>query len=60
MDHRFDDHTWFWDGYSERVKGGSSAKLAFQGLWDAINAKRGHGWDTNPWVWVIEFKRLEQ
>ncbi|MBF0341814.1 MAG: hypothetical protein HQL95_12765, partial [Magnetococcales bacterium] len=20
MDHRFDDHTWFWDGYSERVK----------------------------------------
>ena len=25
-------------------------------LWNSINAKRGLGWDTNPWVWVIEFK----
>jgi len=31
----------------------------FHNLWDSINAKRGFGWDTNPWVWVIEFKRLE-
>jgi len=29
-------------------------------LWDSINAKRGYGWDTNPYVWVIEFKRVEQ
>jgi hypothetical protein len=27
-------------------------------LWDSINAKRGFGWDKNPWVWVIEFRRL--
>lgn len=25
-------------------------------LWDSINAKRGYGWDSNPWVWVITFK----
>ena len=31
----------------------------FARLWDSINAKRGFGWDTNPWVWVYEFKRLE-
>lgn len=31
----------------------------FELLWDSINAKRGFGWDSNPWVWVIEFKRLE-
>ena len=30
----------------------------FQDLWDSINEKRGFGWDTNPWVWVIEFKRI--
>ena len=24
-------------------------------LWDSINAKRGFGWDMNPWVWVVEF-----
>ena len=30
----------------------------FRNYWDALNAKRGYGWDTNPWVWVISFKRL--
>lgn len=32
------------------------ARLAYAWLWDSINAKRGFGWDTNPWVWVVEFK----
>lgn len=31
----------------------------FAKLWDSINAKHGYGWDENPWVWVIEFKRLD-
>ena len=31
-------------------------KTAFQILWDSLNAKRGYGWDTNPWVWPISFK----
>lgn len=31
---------------------------AFKHLWDSLNAKRGYGWDTNPWVWVIEFERV--
>lgn len=30
----------------------------FRALWDSINAARGFGWDTSPWVWVVEFKRL--
>lgn len=34
------------------------ARDAFIGLWDSINAKRGHAWDTNPWVWVIEFRQV--
>ncbi len=32
---------------------------AFQELWQSINAKRGFGWDVNPWVWVISFKKTE-
>jgi hypothetical protein len=24
-------------------------------LWDARYAKRGIGWDVNPWCWVVEF-----
>lgn len=30
----------------------------FKRLWDSINAKRGFGWDTNPWVWVLGFPRM--
>lgn len=28
-------------------------------LWDALNAKRGFGWDTNPWVWILTFKTAD-
>lgn len=30
----------------------------FKILWDSTNAKRGYSWAINPWVWVIEFKKL--
>ncbi len=30
----------------------------FRKGWDKINAKRGYSWASNPWVWVIEFKKL--
>jgi len=29
------------------------------GLDNSLNAKRGHGWDRNDWVWVIGFRRIE-
>ncbi|WP_176331044.1 hypothetical protein [Burkholderia vietnamiensis] len=32
----------------------------FAALWDRLNATRGHGWDVNPWVWTIEFRRIER
>lgn len=32
----------------------------FWKTWDALNAKRGYPWDSNPWVWVLEFRRIEQ
>ena len=32
---------------------------AFMFLWDEIYASKGFGWDANPWVWVIEFKKME-
>jgi hypothetical protein len=30
----------------------------FKCLWNGINEKRGYGWDTNPYVWVVEFERI--
>lgn len=43
-------------GYDDQS---DSAVGAFHHLWDAINAKRGHGWEINPWVWVVSFRRIE-
>ena len=33
-------------------------RMWFEDLWDSINAKRGFGWDVNPFVWVITFKKV--
>jgi len=33
--------------------------LTFRYLWDEINDKsRDYYWDANPWVWVVEFRRV--
>lgn len=33
-----------------------TARDAFAALWESINGD--DSWDENPWVWVVEFKRL--
>ncbi|BEM02898.1 hypothetical protein SM14VA4_04700 [Serratia marcescens] len=34
----------------------ATAKVAFQRLWQSIYGEEG--WAANPWVWVIEFRRV--
>ena len=37
-----------------------TAKKRFKNLWDSINSRKpGRAWDDNPWVWVIEFRRVK-
>jgi len=36
-----------------------NARNKYEKLWNKLNAKRGYSWDTNPFVWVIEFRRVE-
>lgn len=46
----------------ETVKGGQWQQWQQEywvPLWNGINAKRGYGWDTNPWVWVYELEMME-
>lgn len=37
--------------------GQSSYHKPFRTLWDGINAKWGYGWDVNPFVFVVTFRR---
>lgn len=35
----------------------SSARAAFEELWDDINGERA-SWASNPWCWCVSFRRL--
>jgi hypothetical protein len=45
------------DALAEGVTSQVKHSAAFADLWDSLNAKRGYGWEANPWVWVITFKK---
>jgi hypothetical protein len=51
------------DGYLYARPGVPGERLlyrkAFMELWGSINgSKQGCSWSSNPWVWVVEFKRV--
>lgn len=45
-------------GESLHEFGWSSACRSFQSLWQSINSPES--WDENPWVWVIEFEKINE
>lgn len=49
-------------GESDAVAEGMPAHrplAVFRDLWETLNAKRGYGWDVNPWVWAVTFRRVQ-
>jgi hypothetical protein len=42
---------------STQLPPNNTHRWAFHRLWDSINAKRSP-WSSNPWVWVVSFKRV--
>lgn len=40
-------------------KGDHDSRDNFRELWNQLNEKRGFGWDVNPWVWVVEFEKID-
>lgn len=43
-----------------RDERGGTAIRYFSELWDNLNAKRGYGWDANPWVVAVTFTVHQQ
>jgi len=42
-----------------KIHPNDTAIQAFSELWDGIYKDKGYGWKSNPFVWVIEFERVE-
>ena len=49
----------WWNNYQAKdIQSGYSCPInSFKSLWQSINAKT-QPWESNPWVWVVEFKRI--
>jgi hypothetical protein len=47
-----------WENYLIKDSLWDCAIGSFHSLWESINGKQS--WDSNPWVWVVEFERIEK
>lgn len=45
------------EGHGESCPATRTAQEAFKDLWWGING--GESWERNPWVWVVEFRRVK-
>lgn len=47
------------EGWPSKKQASVWAWVWFKNTWNSVYEKRGYGWDKNPWVWVLTFKRVK-
>lgn len=53
------DHGAHWKNYvKNEISSFVCPSHSFESLWQSINGE--DSWKANPWVWVIEFERIEK
>ena len=50
-------HCGLYDPIVARTVGANDARKWYATLWDRLNPQ--YPWDSNPWVWVVEFRRIQ-
>jgi len=48
------------EGITEEYSMRSEIRNWYREHWDKLNAKRGFPWESNPYVWVIDFRQIER
>lgn len=48
-----------WTCWNDGIRTNAYVSL-FADHWDGINAKRGHPWSANDWVWAYTFERISK
>jgi len=48
----------FQDGFRKTEEGTPYPLATMKARWNARYEKKGLGWETSPWVWVYEVRKL--
>ena len=46
--------------YNDAIKEGFDSIDSFKEYWDQLNQKRSYSWEQNPWLWVLDFEKIQK
>lgn len=50
----------YWGCYFDGFRSYTAVRANYRRAWDEANARRGYGWEANPWAWAVTYRRVEE